>query len=156
MFHTECKNLTTVYIQSAPGGSRMYESWVFLGDYALQCVFADPSDFDTVAASCQITCPLIFPCSQDPSFDPTSYPTVSMSIPTYNPAATAAPQMRPTFYPTSFIATTPSPVTSVTCEMCSWCGSHSGLWIAVIPSTVVGINIAAFSSCSLSGVVIPT
>eukprot|EP01035_Chromulina_nebulosa_P024089 gene24089-31297_t len=159
----KCKNLTTVDIQSAPGSSRMYESWVFRGDSALQCVFADPSDFDTVAASCQVTCPLIRPCSQDPSPYPTSYPTVSASSPTVNPADTAAPQSHPSFYPTTPYPTTPypsfapsSPAINVTCELCTLCGSQTGPWIAVIPSTATGVQNYAFSSCSLIGVVIPT
>eukprot|EP01036_Dinobryon_divergens_P028044 gene28044-36929_t len=126
----------------------------FQNDSALQCVFADALDFGKVAASCKGSCPLISSCSGSPSFRSTFYPTT-----------TAAPQRSPSLYPTpypttlypSFAALSPSPViTNVPCSTCASCGSRSGLWVAVIPSTAYSVGDSAFSSCSLSGVVIPT
>jgi hypothetical protein len=76
-----------------------------------------------------------------------------------------SPQRSPSVYPTpypiplypSFAAPSPSPVISyVTCSMCASCGSRSGLWVALIPSSANFVDNSAFSSCSLSGVVIPT
>lgn len=139
-------------------------SGAFLNDTALQCVFSNPSDFDKVAASCKGSCPLISSsCSRSPSLRPSTY--YPNSSPTIIPTTTAAPSMRPSIYPTPYPITpypsivAPTPSTDfyyVICETCSLCGRQSGLWAAVIPSTVQYVQSFAFSSCGLSFVVIPT